>query len=387
VLIGDMDTIALSAEIKYAALESLSPGITGTPGPGGAPGITGRRSVGTYGRAYLEKLIQIQLRLPPPLSSNLRRMLVPVASEQAAFPPTADELKAQAFQVATTAGSRKKRWPWLVGAVAALWIPPALLYHGPWWVLVIGVLVFLGAQVGDVILGERGAERRRRRTRMKLDREVYDVVKATETALTPDAEQELKQRLDKLLQDEGARWVPTPSITGSATIRRRIRQRIISGNELRAELDRAVLEVLPLSPRAAKRMFNHAHLLLDIGVERGIFATQPGLKASQLAAWVALTERWPSVATAITNDPTLLGKLEKMAHEKPQGAFRLEELTAMENDMGMTGLDSSLLDYLRRSDSLVSCVRLLVNFSPEADEGSAPGVAASLTSTGNTAGP
>ena len=38
VLIGDMDTIALSAEIKYSALESVAPGATGTHESHGTPG-------------------------------------------------------------------------------------------------------------------------------------------------------------------------------------------------------------------------------------------------------------------------------------------------------------------------------------------------------------
>src|SRR5262249_352047 len=75
---------------KYAALESLSPG---TPGPGAAPRVTGSGSVGAYGRAYLEKLIQIQLRLPPPLPRDLRKMLVPVAGERPAFPEKLDKRK------------------------------------------------------------------------------------------------------------------------------------------------------------------------------------------------------------------------------------------------------------------------------------------------------
>ena len=86
-------------------------------------------------------------------------------------------------------------------------------------------------------------------------------IAATETALRDDSVKKLATGASQI--DE-------------RVIRRRMRQRIISRNELRNELDHAVLKVLPLSPRAAKRMFNHAHLLLDIGVERGIFATQPG---------------------------------------------------------------------------------------------------------------
>jgi hypothetical protein len=380
VLIGDMDTIALSAEIKYAALESVSPGITITPGPGGARRISDSRSVGTYGRAYLEKLIQIQLRLPPPLPSDLRKMLVPVANERPAFPP--DPATLISVDVGSPTGPTSFRAvTWvritfliLLGVVAYVLVAPG--HSSPW---VLAVLATTTAVLTSLpILSERVGERRHERARQTLDKEVYDVVKPTETALTQDAEQELLQRLGQVVPITGGTrgMVSIPSVTGPATIRRRMRQRIISGNELRAELDRAVLEVLPLSPRAAKRMFNHAHLLLDIGVERGVFATQPGLKATQLAAWVALTERWPFVAAAITSEPTLLGRLEEIARHGSHESLRPEELAAIGDEMGMVGLDSSLLDYLRRSDSLVSCVRLLVNFSPDAGKESASAVEA-----------
>ena len=123
------------------------------------------------------------------------------------------------------------------------------------------------------IFVERFRERQKERSRTILDNEVRDVVKPTETTLKPGDVQELVQRLDKSIDMDLAR---VAALAGS--VRRRMRQRIISNTELRTELDRAVLEVLPLSPRAAKRMFNHAHLLLDIGVERGIFDTQPRLQ-------------------------------------------------------------------------------------------------------------
>jgi len=182
---------------------------------------------------------------------------------------------------------------------------------------------------------------------------VSSEVDSTEKALRPDAVRNVAQRVSNINVDE---------------IRRRMRQRIISpGNELRTELDRAVLEILPSSPRAAKRMFNHAHLLLDIGVERGIFAKKPTLQAGQLAAWVALTERWPSVATDITKDPALIGRLEEMARQTSL-IIRPEQLTAMEKETGITGLDTSFLDYLRKTDPLLPVIHLLINFSPAADE-------------------
>lgn len=374
VLIGDMDTIALSAEIKYAALESLSPATTGTPGPGGTPGTLGGGPAGAYGRAYLEKLIQIQLRLPPPLLKDLRKMLVPVAGERPAFPPNASKPKPskpkrRSPARAVTASVLAHPWRWALAAsgvtIATSWVP------------VIAVPGFAVAVMAAIVglwqaLARFYAQRQKQETREALDKAVSSTVEPTETELRPEAIEELAQQV---------------SNTDEREIRRRMRQRIISNNELRTELDQAVLEVLPPSPRAAKRMFNHAHLLLDIGVERGIFATQPGLRARQLAEWVALTERWPAVAAAITGDPMLLERLEDAARDTAHQVLRPEQLTAIETGIGITGLEPSLLEYLRRSDSLMACIRLLVSFSPYPDEEAAPDVAAPVTSTDGTVGP
>jgi KAP-like P-loop domain-containing protein len=392
VLIGDMDTIALSAEIKYAALESLSLGTPGTPGPGAAPRITGRGPVGSYGREYLEKLIQIQLRLPPPRSSDLRKMLVPVTGERPAFPQNPD-IPGPWFRAAVAkTTTREGLWRVVRLLVIALVIvgvgifvfaafsasTPAGFNRVVGWASILSLPLAVAAAAP--IFVERFTERQKERNRTALDNEVRDVVKPTETTLKPDDVQELVQRLDKSIDMDLAR---VAALAGS--VRRRMRQRIISNTELRTELDRAVLEVLPLSPRAAKRVFNHAHLLLDIGVERGIFDTQPRLQPRQLAAWVALNERWPSVVAAITSDPTLLGRLEQAAQQTAQESLRLDQLATIETEMGITGLDLSLLDYLRRNDSLVSCVRLLVNFSPDMDQAS--DASASVTSTGDTTEP
>ena len=57
IIVGDMATLAASAEIRYAALE------------------TSIQPKGAYGRLYLEKLVQIQFDLPPPSPENLRSIL------------------------------------------------------------------------------------------------------------------------------------------------------------------------------------------------------------------------------------------------------------------------------------------------------------------------
>lgn len=379
VLIGDMDTIALSAEIKYSALESVAPGATGTHESHGTPGAAGVRPAGAYGRAYLEKLIQIQLRLPPPLPENLRKMLVPVADERSAFPPTASERELGSSRGETS--DADGFWGCLgclvllgafagaIGLGTLLTKPPLRL---PSWVSTIIIALIAGAiTVFWTLAGERRRQRKKKRNRITLDKAVGNEIAATETALRDDSVKKLAHEASQF--DE-------------RVIRRRMRQRIISNNELRNELDHAVLKVLPLSPRAAKRMFNHAHLLLDIGVERGIFATQPGLRADQLAAWVALTERWPSVGAAIISDPRLMGRLEE-ATRNTDPDLQPEQFSTIEKATGITGLDPSLLDHLRRSDSLVPCVRMLVNFSPDTDGESEPNTQASATDTDGSAKP
>ena len=62
VLVGDMDTIARSAAIKYRALE--------LPTPGNADTATYE----TYGRSYMEKLVQLQFELPQPQEQELQEL-------------------------------------------------------------------------------------------------------------------------------------------------------------------------------------------------------------------------------------------------------------------------------------------------------------------------
>jgi hypothetical protein len=62
VLVGDMDTIARSAAIKYRALE--------LPTTDNAD----MAAYEEYGRSYLEKLVQLQFDLPPPTKEHLKKL-------------------------------------------------------------------------------------------------------------------------------------------------------------------------------------------------------------------------------------------------------------------------------------------------------------------------
>jgi KAP family P-loop domain len=376
VLIGDMDTIASSAEVKYASQESIPPGHDVSSW---VPKTAGRRVAGAYGRAYLEKLIQIQLTLPPPLINGLREMLSPGTHKRpdaflpygrARNPPSLLKNALLIFSVLAIFAA--------FAAYGAFTIlnpprPPSssLPIHVeiPWWqqpsvlfiLFPIGFFAAFAVRFGKSTTSEQIQQREIKRRRNAVDKVISNEVDFTETTLRQDVVEKVAQQVVKKTDDYEIREYADNEIS------RRIRQHIISGSDLRTELDHAVLKILPLSPRAAKRMFNHAHLLLDIGVERGIFDSKRTLRVGQLAAWVGLTERWPSVAAEISKDPELIGKLEKAAREASL-IVQPEQLTALENEIRLAGLDTNLLDYLRQTDPLFPVIHLLVNFSPVTDE-------------------
>jgi hypothetical protein len=368
VLIGDMDTIALSAEIKYAALETIS---DKTKANWGGVDTASGAVLGAYGRAYLEKLIQIQLRLPPPLLQDLQEMLVPSADEPQAVPQDTSAPKRRFLkEKRNIATAWRARWPLLAGSAGAL---TALTVATVGADTVVGLSAFAGAAVSA--LAERSldalAERQNKRDRTLIDDAVSEVLSTTDKSLSREEEviAALVNLVDNSEEGHIGKYMRQQIISGVDEwtrwmIRRRMRQYIVSNTELRAQLDNAVLEVLPLSPRGAKRMFNHAHLLLDIGIGRDIFDKRPWLRAGQLAAWVALTERWPSVAAAITSDPALMEKLEQETQRKAPN-FGPARVNGIARKIKIAGLDSILLDYLNRIESLVPVVRMLVNFSPD----------------------
>lgn len=358
VLIGDMDTIAMSAEIKYAGLETSRRG--DGCGPGAAGGATG-----AYGRAYLEKLIQIQLRLPPTLDPNLRKMLTSADGVPPAIPSDASD-RNQGLLSANgliTAGAAESV------ATAALVVLGSAVILGT-DLSGVGGLAVAGASVGVQRAVEGYAARRRDRIRREIDEAVRAVLEQTEgrssrgLSREPDVTTWLeasRSSAHRARKAPGDAW----------EIRRRMRQFIVSPyTDLRQSLDRGMLAALPPSPRGAKRMVNHAHLLLDIGVGRGIFDNQPRLQGSHLAVWVALTERWPPVAAAITKNPALMGELEERARQ-PEPDSRPALVTPQGGELRIDGADSGLFTYLKHAESLVPVIGVLVNFYPDQNDAAA----------------
>lgn len=350
VLIGDMDTIAMSAEIKYAALEPV-PAASG-----------GKQPPGAFGRAYLEKLIQIQLRLPPPRLASLREMFVPAGHELPAFPPAAPgkRILARLWEQATAFLTKRLH---LTPVVAATTLALSAVD------IVAGAVVLAAGVVLTVVAPvfiEQEQARRQDRERAAIDAVVKEEIGklAAEDAGSvsgagADERESPDEQAEKLARDASARDPRLGDIDPRAA-RKRMQQGIID-ECLRPELDQALLQGLPRSPRAAKRMINHAHLLLAIGAERGIF--RAGVSPRQLAEWVCFTERWPAAASVVAAEPELMAALEQIAGQAAP-AGQVAEPAAILKAAGITGLDPGLCDYLRQTDRLSEVAEILVDFAP-----------------------
>jgi len=117
ILVADMSTVSVSAEIKYAALETM-------PTQDSAAGVEGRpptMSKGAYGRLYLQKMVQIQFDLPPASTASLRGMLAKPSDRQ---PGSAGE--------AVRAARIRRIRTWTIGLLAGVGGGIALYLIGQW---------------------------------------------------------------------------------------------------------------------------------------------------------------------------------------------------------------------------------------------------------------
>jgi hypothetical protein len=63
-------------------------------------------------------------------------------------------------------------------------------------------------------------------------------------------------------------------------------------------------------------MINHVRLLLYVADERGMIGGTPPLEPRHLGKWVVLVERWPDVAQAVRQDPSILQRVEQSPDSK-----------------------------------------------------------------------
>lgn len=371
VLIADMQAIARAADASY-------------------PDVSG---AGDTGRRYLEKIVQVQLTLPPPKMADMGRLLSGRPAEESAAPPGGGERDAEA------AGRPAPVTAWIVlKAMVRTWRLPfarmAALSRGARLVAYASFVV--SAVVSFRLLAPFTTER------------------------YPAQSQPPPTRLEELLGiDGGAGWFDVFMTTYSALViavfatavaiallirrQRRLsreRRELINGvirlkiaeGEDQSSLEDAVLGELheedhdlgrqlvashlvefaveldgvedvilrypPGLPRSAKRMLNHARLLTQIARARGLFTGTTPLTAKHLGEWIVISERWPEIARLVEQDPQALGRLEEWAEDGPE---------RLKSELGKPIEDVALLVDLLTTEPLLGDVALrLVHFEADA---------------------
>jgi uncharacterized membrane protein YuzA (DUF378 family) len=324
ILVADMSTVAMSAEIKYAKLETGS-----RQDKGAAPSFAPAK--GGYGRSYLQKMVQLQFDLPPTSLESVRGMVTSGASRP-------DEPKDEGdFQIGTRPsrsvggkssanGSRKtdnvtqlkviSGVTGMITAVAGLsglfgalfsqdMVKKLTIEVGSWVATISWTVAGLSAVVtvaSSIVV--RWMLERRRQASQRIDKEI-------KARVTDEGDvQSLKAAV---LESEAARE------GGVGLASHRFERFITDDSILREQAESEILKFLPRVPRSAKRLANHLRLLLVVASERKMLGGVPPLESAHLGKWIVLLERWPEVGWAVRANPALLADMEKRASDDPSG--------------------------------------------------------------------
>jgi hypothetical protein len=341
VLLADMSSLSVAAATAYSA-EDRDDGV----------GV---------GRRYLEKLVQLELSLPPPTPTDMKHLL---ANRRPTTTPTEEE-GAEGEEATMSDNSGPER-SWLgYGDIARLngggalgfvvGIPLCIasivagadIFHA---MTILAGTITLGLWLGLVVGIIRMAVGRTRRSR--VERRVVQTVESDPELVELEGE-EADALVARLAQDEDYEQLVRQTIDGLKTVR----------SEDVMAVEAMIRSHPPRFPRGAKRMLNHARLLTKIARERRMFGGDPLLTPEHLGKWIAISERWPKFADRISRQPALLGSFEQPTHNAPlPGEWPRD-------DSGDLDLDFKAL--LEADPPLAGVIGRLVYFVPA--ETSAPG--------------
>jgi hypothetical protein len=357
VLVADMQTIARSAAIKYRELEI----------PNSQQADIG--AYAQYGRAYLEKLVQIQFDLPPPSSEQLKAMLLAdrrgsdskagTSERPVSVPDTNPASRSRSSSPGNvTFRDAPTRLPWIsygfAGLLAAIWGFVFGFYSSGFYDsagqssfqsklfsffsgFVVATFAFFSIAFAVIVavrtrIAEGRARKRAQENRARIDKmtaglkwtmTIDDAVKEVAVKGLQDPIEEKAARLDFLTRIVNT-WLAEGTISvepkGKASIsyvRKRIfvhwlgllQQQIVAST-----IDDLVYKFLPERPRGAKRLLNQVRLMMVIALSRDLFKKKLDLsekeQAVRLGKWLVLLERWPNVADFMRHNQDQISRLE-----------------------------------------------------------------------------
>jgi KAP family P-loop domain len=336
VFVADMQAVARAAEKHHVGVEGDD---------------TGRR--------YLEKVVQIELAVPPPPPEAMERLLCGLAPEAE---PDRGRTDTAAY----------------VPAIVSRWSSMAAMQG-------LGLLLSLLVGIGYLVFGEPdpfyGAFRHastilRSVNGLFLFMMIGQVLATVAFAVRMEVQRRLarrrRQQINRLIQAKRDAGVPQDELEERVLAELKPKLAPLASKlvetylvDFAAELD-PVEEVIrsypPPLPRAAKRMLNHARLLTRIARDRRLFGGDPELVPMHLGKWIVLQECWRALAKAVLGRPAVLGVLELDA---TKGNAALGDGLRREG-IQLDHFDA-LGDLLRSEPRLGLVVERLIRFEPAED--------------------
>jgi hypothetical protein len=351
VLMGDMQVVAKCAEIKYKALATSESTAT-----------TNQSSVysSTFGRNFLQKIIQLQFDLPMYSARKIRQIVGELAKEipkdrSRNWLDTVWQGAGSGIQRAFSRLRASRNWAgWLFHVLVVLvlaWIiwkagtAPAKYPLGPIFIrmAVILVALFIVRWLVRILLRLRESGRRK-----QIDQQIR--------ARTTAGERDFS-RVEAYVRGENSAWSNDPEMEGLVT--ERLRSYLEDESELQLEAEDEVMQHLEPMPRHAKRVLNRLRLLLFIAHERKMLGGKPELSSRHVGKWAVLGERWPELLQAVCVNPDIMKPLEDA---ETHDAVIKERAPLYENDEALRRFCSA-----RGGIKLWPVVKRMVEFVPSTD--------------------
>jgi hypothetical protein len=352
VLVGDMDTIAMSAAVKYRALETA--GLT----------LNDWNSLDSvyadYGRSYLQKLVQVQFTLPRATRAELVKMLL-IDQDKSDIEGSASSQNPESNEV--TEEKEGKNTTSLAQLVAFAISDPGRT------VRLAVIILILGTGLTIILLAAKGIHISTKGTGISnftliglaipaglffvsivLTR-LIELLKRRRTSVA-------RERIDSLIREEWA-GVAVSEVSeeiaeaakgrSPVNIEQRYFRAVLDTPGIVARADDMVFEFLPDKPRAAKRLLNQVRLMISIAIGRGLFILpdkEDGDKSGQELAdrvgkWLVLRERWPGVAQLMERDQNSAVELESAADDREtsvQDVLHEKHIGVIDDASGLEGL-------------------------------------------------
>jgi hypothetical protein len=325
IIIGDMTTLAASAEIRYAALEN-------TIQPKGA-----------YGRLYLEKLVQIQFDLPPPSPTGLRSMFAGSIG--------ADDVEARPLTKRSLRSKLSSLLWQLLSKLASLLSPVIVVVTsvGKPGIIATLILLALAGVAGGIFINPTIA------IAAGITIVTILLILALSVVL-------LVETLGSMLTGV----VKFVGVIAGQLLKDRKERFITDESPERKQGEAAILKFLAHDdvPRRVKRTVNHLRLLLLVADKRGMFGGSPPLEGAHLGKWVVLLERWPELGLALRADPRLMALIEEAADTDPRTLHDVLHTIAPE-----LASSADLAAFLKDETRLGGLVERLVYYLPGQEVG------------------